>query len=867
MSVLRDILEWSAERPIWQRDAIRRIATQENLSQEDLAELTHLCLAGQGIVEPDTDAIQPIPFSEAHIPQSEGDINRVNIIGLREIIGVNNLAPDQQLNFQVDGMTIIFGYNGSGKSGYARILRSLCHARHRGEQILPNVFSDGCYIAPSATVEFQMGGENLTVSWQQGQEPLAELGRVSFFDADCAAVQVDDENEVAFTPFGLDILPKLVNVCRNVGESIREIIYQLDSQQPNSLINPQVAEGTKIRQMLSELDHNSNIDDIRRMAEVGEEKEKRISDLQELLSVNPAERAQEIRSKIKRLEKLQQNLQITAIKFSIDNIENIRFKLEDVITKKAAASAAAEEAFSGQPLAGVGEEVWRELWEAARRYSQQYAYPELEYPFTEDDARCVLCQQPLTEEARARFVSFENFIKADTQQAAEKAESELSSALSEIEQLTVGLEAYKDYLSDLPDDQIDLNRSIRRFHKVAWKIKRTVLKSCDELQWSNPLNLTENPTANLESFLLSLRRRATELERVSSGQDRQTLVAELNELIACQWLKSVLEDIESEIERKKKIEILKKALAETNTTGITRLSSDLTDRYVTTQLQEKMIQEIRALGAEYIPVALDSAGGQLGQKKYKIVLRGAAGNVAVRQILSEGEFRCIAIAGFLTELSTEQTGSALIFDDPVSSLDHLWRRKVADRLVQVAQERQVIVFTHDIVFLSDIVRFCGEKNIPLKQSYLFRGADRAGECIDGVPWAAMKVNDRIKRLNGWLQEAETKFSREGREAYEPEARRIYGHLRETWERAVEEVLLNGVVIRFDHAIHTQQLRTIADITDDDIQAITNGMTKSSRFLEGHDEAKAVMDSVPAPDELRDDIANLESWVREVRRRR
>ena len=42
---------------------------------------------------------------------------------------VNALAPDQRLTLHRVGLTIIYGDNGSGKSGYARILKKVCRAR------------------------------------------------------------------------------------------------------------------------------------------------------------------------------------------------------------------------------------------------------------------------------------------------------------------------------------------------------------------------------------------------------------------------------------------------------------------------------------------------------------------------------------------------------------------------------------------------------------------------------------------------------------------------------------------------------------------------------------------------------------------
>jgi wobble nucleotide-excising tRNase len=59
----------------------------------------------------------------------------------------------------------------------------------------------------------------------------------------------------------------------------------------------------------------------------------------------------------------------------------------------------------------------------------------------------------------------------------------------------------------------------------------------------------------------------------------------------------------------------------------------------------------------------------------------------------------VAIASFLAELETSSENCGIVFDDPVCSLDHLYRQRVAERLVSEGHKRQVIVFTHDIVFL------------------------------------------------------------------------------------------------------------------------------------------------------------------------
>ena len=46
-TILEIILEWSSDRPEWQRDALRRIVQAQKLSDTDIAELTALCKQGR----------------------------------------------------------------------------------------------------------------------------------------------------------------------------------------------------------------------------------------------------------------------------------------------------------------------------------------------------------------------------------------------------------------------------------------------------------------------------------------------------------------------------------------------------------------------------------------------------------------------------------------------------------------------------------------------------------------------------------------------------------------------------------------------------------------------------------------------------
>ena len=235
--------------------------------------------------------------------------------------------------------------------------------------------------------------------------------------------------------------------------------------------------------------------------------------------------------------------------------------------------------------------------------------------------------------------------------------------------------------------------------------------------------------------------------------------------------------------------------------------------------------------------------------------------------MSEGEQRCLSIAAFFAELSTADDPSGIVFDDPVSSLDFKWRNSVARRLVQESRTRQVIVFTHDVVFLLALKQFAAELGVEPLDQHVRHLSKGAGVCEEELPWVALPIKKKISYLkNGW--QAADKLARDGhQDAYEKEAKYLYGLLREAWERGLEEVLLGGVVERYRPGVQTQQISQIADITADDCKAVETAMTKCSTWLPGHDQAAAARAPVPDRTELKNDINALEKWVATIRSRR
>ena len=171
---------------------------------------------------------------------------------------------------------------------------------------------------------------------------------------------------------------------------------------------------------------------------------------------------------------------------------------------------------------------------------------------------------------------------------------------------------------------------------------------------------------------------------------------------------------------------------------------------VTDTVRDAFASEVASLGMADRRIELVQDHSGYGATKFRVsLLRNH--EAAVGAVLSEGEHRCIALAAFLAELSTAHSRSGIVFEDPVSSLDHNYRETVAGRLVsEAASGRQVVVFTHDIAFLMMLDHHAHENGIAPKYQTVNRSADNAGLCGTGTPAKAQPVPELLDRVENRL---------------------------------------------------------------------------------------------------------------------
>ena len=861
---LGKIVAWSKNLPEWQQDALRRIIESGDVDGDEIQELVQLCLVENKIdVEGDWVAK---PIADGAIPTSSGNSHAVSLASISDVENANALDSKQQLTFGAQGLTVVFGNNGSGKSGYGRIFRRACRSRSKGTAILPNVMATSDGSPATAVISYRFDDtEQSPEQWIDGQRAVDALGAVSFFDADCALEHVRSKNDIAFTPFGLDSLPKLGAACKKVQAKLDEMRSKLQSATPKFLQSAHARGDHAVGKFLRQLSADSNTTDLDALAAMSPAETKRLEELPRLLGADPAREATALRKRSKSIAELQQTIGNVNAKLTSHRVKSLQKLANDAAAKKEAASQAAAQDFANDPLPGIGGAAWKHLWEAAKQYSQE-AYPGTKYPVVGEGSSCVLCQQELDSDAKDRLQRFESYVADKTAASAQSSAETFSKAIQQYETLELDSEKSKLQLEDLkehyPAEFEELSVQIGSLRQR----NKDVLDAISTGNWPVEGELS---LADIASKLSAIReaivKQAEAFETSSTSQKRDDLKRELDLLRAREWLSTVAMDIRAELLRKVRISQLDVCITGTKTNRITMMSKQLAKDYVTDQLRNAFADEIKKMhqGTRRLNVELAATAGAFGSSNYRVQLVGASDS-DIGMVVSEGEHRCIALAGFLSELTTENSKSAIIFDDPVTSLDHNWRDCFASRLLEEAENRQVIVFTHDIVFLHDLLTGADRAQVPCHIRCLNSNARASGLVSEDLPWIGKKVKERIDELEKATRLAKRLYDEHQDDDYGRDIRLVYGRLRATVERTVEEVVFRGVVIRHRDYVNVSNLKPVAALEMSDCDELMNLFQKCCDVTEAHDRAAAKGFGVPKPEDALTDIDELKRIVTDLK---
>lgn len=854
-----DILQWSGKLSPWKQDALRRLAISAELTEGDRDELLDMIKGGAGFSSSNPPPVAK-PFEKAHF--GGGKHQPIILKGIAKVTNVNRLVTDASLTFCPKALTVVFGRNGSGKSGFVRILRTACRTRVENPaklKVLADVYGGGGG-PQSAEIVVNSGAEDFSIPWSPGNAAAAALMQVAVFDTASAQIYVDGGNQIRYLPFGLALPHRLNSVCLVLKDKLdTERAVQVGNKVDLTSVAFPVARDTSAQAFNKKLSRTTKDVEIETATAFTEGDQKRLEVVTSVLVAGSAAAA-DVSALLNWTETLGLECILVMKSFSDEALESLSKLRATAISARQAAELAAGELFTNEPLPGVGGDTWRALWTAAREYSVSTAYPKSDFPVvgTEaEPAECVLCQQPLDTDAAARMRRFQKFMDDTLDATARAAERRVVEAIGEISALpSFGAPDFADRLEQVRKRNEGLADELARLGSSAVGRREAAFAA-----------LRGADAAPVSELLVPLEALAVLIEELTSEKAELTKAGNSEERLKLQTEKAELEDRKLLAANKMKLttrrnllvtdDAYAKALAEVNTKMITQRANELLDEHLTAAVVDRFDAERTRFDITHLKVGLSRKSGKMSadfQVDPKTTLTKTTSD-----ILSEGEQRALALAGFLTEVALTDGSGPIVIDDPVSSLDRDRSAKVAKRIAEEAAKRQVVVFTHDIVFFNELCQAADDGGIEPVTVALFSDGSAAGK-VDaaGMVWKGLNVAKRIGSLKNDSASLNKLYETSPAE-YEYKLKGLYGRLRDTYERVVEEVIFKDIVRRGTDVIQTQLLRYVR-VSDALAIRFHEGMTKANTY--SHDNPAADTVHNPKPDEFYADIETLENLVRD-----
>ncbi|HKF83134.1 MAG TPA: AAA family ATPase [Solirubrobacterales bacterium] len=766
----RRIFNWSQGLPGWQRGLMRKLCDGP-LDEAGRAQVLAVLCGEAG-------APSLPPLELANLPADEAEHGTVELREIRNLRNVNRLAGDQSLRFG-PGLNIVFGENGAGKSGYGRLCRRVCRAAEPGE-VLHDVFDPGKAEAPQ-TAEFVLAvdGEELVLEVDLNDEAPRVLSAITAFDASCADVHISKSNAIEHTPRPLRLLKEMATAQDELAAELERRIAERRERMP-ALPGEMSEEEARGFERLDEAE-------LAELAELERAEATIAADQSEALERAARRRANAVKKLASELRDAWDRLDDEAL----TEIAELRARLARAT---AAVDQLAAAAFADQPQPGTGGEAWREMWEAARRFVEA---GDGSFPDAGEDATCPVCQQRLDGEAHERMHRFEAFVSGELREQVRLVDLALTGRLEGLPDLEQILHVAELAIAAGGEE-------LRGTVDIALEALADRLAIATGAAEPHPGRRLE--LGPLHDFVAVQVAAAEGFAVLRDREELERIEGRLRELRARREVEDSLEDLIEHLRALEEIAAWEAARAELSTRRISQRIGELSRLAITGRLQEALAEEIEELNPIADAVELNASASK-GKPAVRFKLR-SEGRERVANVLSTGEQTALATAFFLAELRVSNERSAIVLDDPISSLDHQRRDHLATRLVEEAQRRQVVVLTHDLVFVYFLKEKAEALGVELHGQALTRAFHAVGVVDPDLPWIAKSPVERVKALRHRLKSELKPMFKGNDPRYEREAELWSLDLRKAYERMIETYVLGGTVERQARHIQVRKLHRV-----------------------------------------------------------
>lgn len=840
----QDIVNWLNDQPAWVRKASDFFIKNGKIEDNQIKLLADICIS----------EVSGNDCSEYVVKQSNllnmGTGKAFAIESISDIEGVNAISSDKPMIFSKSGVNVVYGPNGAGKSGYIRILKMVSGATYR-EDIKANIYQS-TKKKPKCNIEITMEDEKRSLACdltEAGQYEI--LRKIDIFDTKTAQGYIGDEKEAAFEPWIFELFSALGNVAVEIKADLtkRKDIIQLQEYD----IPAELTEMEAIK-TLNKITYKSKIIDI--VCEMTEQDETKLKELKQKSQIEKNNLIIQLKNKqIKELTELVDYFKLFEDFYSKANIEDLNAFAQDWKRKKEAyrlAHKLLENNIDDIDKINQTNSAWIVLWKTARKLFNETKSEE-DIDFTDVGGRCPLCHQEIKDEISQRIHTIDDYVNGETANAERQAKNQYKQKL-----IYPSIKQTEEVLARTGDFRAKLENGIKHTNQILIETS-TLIKDIQD----DPIEIKnvdiDEVIKPIKAIITTLQSERDDLIKINTAEDQKKIQTSIQELEAKRIVAGNAKRIGDNIGKLFDIHILDEAIKRTSTNKITAKSKELARLLITDAYIDRFNDELKKLSASGLTAQVIQGKGRKGKIPYKVQLCDADGNyVAPKDILSEGESRAVALAAFFAEASGRAENCPLVVDDPISSLDYEYEGRVISRLIEAAQYRQVIVFTHRISVVVGInEKVSNYTNVSFTELSLKATKDRKG--IPSNPNIDAGKSDKL--LNKLINESLSKLKKmdELDESYNRERHYLCQQFRNCVEKSVEEFLIGEVVVRFRKDVQTKRIKYLPSITQEDCDIVDNMMTKYSAYDHSMSNETPLIEFTL--DEIESDMNQFAGWIK------
>lgn len=844
-AVYRDILDWSSSLPVWQHELLRRLLKADNLADDEIAELAHAAIA-----DSEKQGCSFRALSVDDLPSVVRDEEHRVLVAIRGLRNVNALRADQELTFG-DRLTIVYGDNASGKSGYARVLKRVYRARIVDE-ILQDARSESAAV-DAATATFKVRtptNEVVALQWVDGTA-IHQHGRFAVLDSACARTYLLG-GELSMGPAGIDIPERFAADLDRIKRRVQSLAAAVE---PNKRKLQRLENDTSSGLFVKALSSTTSDDSIARAASFTEADGIELLHVQATLAAakaqTPSARRADLGARRRALKSLAERIAEWKLALSDGQIEELRAAIRSLADAESASAAVKRLGDPDAPAELLGSQTWIDMISAAARYTQ--SLNRADAAGLTVDGRCSLCWQVTADAAQDRLQRFAQYLHGEAEKSRQSATRRRDELLSAIRATPRTARPEDEALA--PPGASELRDALHQL--VASLLGRQAVIERSPLPALSALPPIEDHASDVVAKLAkTVDAELAQVPTTDEGGAKQ--IADLEErLLRLATQKAVadsVDDVREFVRHAREFQRFTTAASKLNTRDASKKSGELHRKHLTDTYATLVNKELTELHFRRRKPIL-SQTPRKGKVEVTPLVSPTLKNLSPERVFSEGERTAIALASFMAELQLSDDPSGLIFDDPITSLDHQVREHVARRLVAAAARRQVIVFTHDLAFFADLRKQAEIQGVDCQCRTLTSTDYDAGFVEGEEPFGARGVKKRIAHLKTLVVDVERAAKQGDLSTLRNKSREFYDGLRTTWERFIEEKVLAKVVQRLERHVMPGALTKVV-YNEELVAKVQEGYRRCSEVIKAHDHAPSAGEQSYSLEDMKADLQML-----------